>query len=76
MEMHAVDIDHVGGFAKCLIDIPVFEDPVPDTIRARFFVQDAFVGQRAFRIDHRIQCLVFDLHQFGGIVGQAWRFSN
>jgi hypothetical protein len=76
MEMHAIDVDDVGGLAESLVDIPIFEDSIPDTIGARFVVQNALVGQGCFRIDHRIERFILDLHQFGSVIGEAGRFRD
>ena len=71
MEMQAVDVDDVSGFAESFVDISVFENSIPDTIRAGFVVQNALVSQGGFRIHHRIERFVFNLHQLGGIIGQT-----
>ena len=76
MEVHAVDVDDVGGFLESLVDVAVFEDSIPDTIGAGFVVQQALVFQGLLGVDHRIESFVFDLHQLGGIVGESWGFGH
>ena len=61
---------------KALFNVAVFENSVPNAVRAGLFVQNAAIGKRLLRIDHRFQRFVLDLHEFRGIVGQAWRLRD
>ncbi len=75
VEMQAVDVNDVGGVFKRLLDVAVFEDAVPDFVGAAFFVENAFVGERVFGVDDRVERFVFDLDEFSGIVGEASGFG-
>ena len=76
VEMQAVDLYHVGCFPERLLHIAIFENTVPDFVRAGFFMQNALVGQRLFRIHHRIQSLILHIDKFGGIVGNLRRLRD
>ena len=76
MEMQTVNVDHVSGFLKRFVHISVFENAVPDFIRAHFLVKNALVFQRLFRIQHGFQRLVFHLNEFGCVLCKARGFGH
>ena len=56
-------------------NISVFENAIPDPVGAGFFMEQAFVFQGLLSVNHGIESLVLDLHEFGGIVGKRGRLG-
>ena len=59
-----------------MLHVAVFEDAVPDFVRAGILVQDAGIGEGLLGVDDRIERLILYLHQFGGVVGDARRLGH
>src|SRR5712692_1508540 len=68
MKMQPVNMDDRGRILKSLFHITVFEDSIPDFVGASFLMQDAFIFQRLFGIQHGFQRLILNLNEFSGIV--------
>src|SRR5713226_7859513 len=60
VEMQMVDAEDVGGFAKGFLHIAIFKDTAPYAIRACVFVEQNFVFESAFGIDHRVEAFVLN----------------
>ena len=69
MEVQVVDVDNIGGLAKRFVNIAVVVDSVPDHVGAGSLVEDTFVLEGGFGVQHGLQCLIFDLNQLGRILG-------
>src|SRR5258708_37868890 len=76
MEMQAVDVDDVPRLLKRAVNVAVFPDTVPNSIRTGFFVENAVVGESLLGFDDRFERLVLHLNEFSGIVGEARRLGN
>src|SRR6266851_2645889 len=48
MEVQAVDIDDIRRILKGAFNVAIFPHTIPNSVRARFFVEDAVVGEGLF----------------------------
>src|SRR5260370_8874925 len=76
MEVQALDIDDIRRILKGAFNVAIFPHTIPNSVRARFFVEDAVVGEGLFGIHNGFERFVLDLDEFSGIVGEAPRFAN
>jgi hypothetical protein len=76
MEVQAIDVDDVRRFLEGAFNVAVFPNPIPNSVRPGFFVEDAVVGQGLLGFDNRFERLVLDLDEFSGIVGETRRLGD
>src|SRR5258708_28172051 len=76
MEMQAVDVDDVPRLLKRAVNVAVFPDTVPNSIRTGFFVENAVVGESLLGFGERFERLVLHLNEVSGSVGEARRLGN
>src|ERR1039458_1651971 len=76
MEVQAVDVDDIRRILEGSLNVAIFPDTVPDSVRGGFLVEDAVIGEGLLHVDYRLERFVLDLNEFGGIVGQAGRLRD
>ena len=54
VEMQTVNVDDVGRVFESFVNVAVFEDAVPDFVGAAFFMENALIGERVFRVENRV----------------------
>ena len=77
MEIEAVDLDDVVGLGQRLVEVAPLEGPRPDDVRAGFVMEDGRAGlDRCDRVEDRLERLVLDLDQLGGVARQLARLGD
>ncbi len=67
MHVQMIDVNNVRGFGKGFLDVAIFKDAAPDHVGTHRLVQDRLVAGCHLAVDHSLQRLIFNSHQFGRI---------
>ncbi len=76
VHVQMVDVDDVRGFGESLLDVAVLEDATPDDVGPHCVVKNRAIGGRDLGVNHGLERLVVDAHQFGGVFRDGRSFGD